>query len=57
MDKTPQSKGLAHIPRNCHILSESLTRLAEVKSWGLTHTLIHEALQTGKYWEELKGIL
>ena len=31
------------------IVSESHTCLVEAKSYGLTHTLIHEALQAGKY--------
>ena len=39
------------------ILTESHTHLAKNKSYGLTHTLIHEATQTGKCWEEIKGIL
>ena len=39
------------------ILTESHTCLAEAKSCGLTHTFIHEVTQTGKYWDEIKGIL
>ena len=39
------------------ILTESHTCLAKAKSCGLTWTLIHEALQAGKCWDELKGIL
>ena len=39
------------------ILTESHMHLAEAKSHGLTHMLIHEATQTGKWWDEIKGIL
>ena len=39
------------------ILTEIHTCLAEAKSHGLSHTLICEALQAGKCWDELKGIL
>ena len=39
------------------ILTESHTHLVEGKSGGLTHKLIHEATQTGKCWDEIKGIL
>ena len=31
------------------------TCLAEVKSHGLAHTLMHEASKTGKCWDEIKG--
>ena len=39
------------------ILTESHTCLAKAKSCGLTCTLIHEATQTGKCWNEIKGSL
>ena len=39
------------------ILTESHTHLAEANSCGLTNTLISEATQTGKCWDEIKGIL
>ena len=39
------------------MLTESYTCLAEAKSCGLTCTLIHEATQKGKCWDEIKGIL
>ena len=38
------------------ILTESHKHLAETKSCGLTCTLISQALQTEKCWDELKGI-
>ena len=39
------------------ILTESQACLAEAKSHGLIHTLICKATQTGKCWDEIKGIL
>ena len=36
---------------------ESRTKLAQAKSKGLTHTLITEALTSGKCWEEIKDLL
>ena len=38
-------------------LTERHTCLAEAKSHGLTHKVICEATQTGKCWDEIKGIL
>ena len=45
------------IETTADILTESCTCLAEAKSHGLTCTPIHEATQTGKCWDETKGIL
>ena len=39
------------------ILTQSCTCLADAKSHSLTCTLIHEALQAGKCWDEIKGTL
>ena len=39
------------------ILTGSHTHLAEAKSCGLTQTFICEVTQTGKCWDEVKGIL
>ena len=39
------------------ILTESQTCLAKAKSYGLIHTFICEATHTGKYRDEIKGIL
>ena len=39
------------------ILTESHTWLAKAKSCCLAHTLICKAIQTGKCWDEIKGIL
>ena len=45
------------IETSTDIQTERHTHLAEGKSCGLTHTIIHEATQTGKCWNEIKGIL
>ena len=39
------------------ILTDNHMCLAEAKSCGLTYTLICQATQTGKCWDEIKGIL
>ena len=39
------------------LTSESRTKLAKAKSKGLTHTLITEALNLNKFWEEIKDLL
>ena len=40
-----------------NLTDESRTKLAQAKSKGLTHTLITEALRSGKWWEEIKDLL
>ena len=40
-----------------NILTESHTHITEAKWCGLTHTLICKALQAGKFWDEIQGIL
>ena len=45
------------IETSTDILMESCMPLAEAKSCGLIHMLICEATQTGKCWDEIKGIL
>ena len=37
--------------------AESRTKLAQAKSKGLTHSLIAEALNLGKCWDDVKDIL
>ena len=37
--------------------AESRMKLAQAKSKGLTHTLITEALNLGKCWDDIKDIL
>ena len=39
------------------LTDESRTKLAQAKSKHLTHTLITEALTSGKCWEEIKDLL
>ena len=39
------------------LTDESRTKLAQAKSKGLTHTLITEALTSGKCWENIKDLL
>ena len=39
------------------LLTESHARLTKAKLCSLTHALICEATQTGKCWDEIKGIL
>ena len=45
------------IETTADILTESHTCLAEAKSCGLTCTLICKAIQAGKCWDDIKGIL
>ena len=45
------------IETTADILTESYTCLAKAKPYGLTCMLIHKATQTGKCWDEIKGIL
>ena len=37
--------------------AESRTKLVQAKSKGLTHTLITEALNSGKCWDDIKDLL
>ena len=45
------------IDTTADVLTGSHTHLAEAKSHSLTHALIPEATQTGKCWDDIKGIL
>ena len=56
-DSSKQVDWLMDIETTADILTESYTCLAEAKSHGLTPTLIHKAIQAGKGWDEIKGIL
>ena len=40
-----------------NLTDESRTKLAQAKSKGLTHTLITEALTSGKCWDAIKDLL
>ena len=48
---------LVDIETTANMTGESRTKLAQVKSKGLTHTLITEALASGKCWEDMKDLL
>ena len=39
------------------LTAESQTKLAQAKSKGLTHTLITEAITSGKPWDDIKDVL
>ena len=39
------------------LTSDSRARLAKVKSRGLTHTLVTEAITSNKSWDEIKDLL
>ena len=39
------------------LTAESRTKLAQAKSKGLTHTLISEAITSGKSWDDIKDLL
>ena len=45
------------IETTANLSAESRTKLAQAKSKGLTHTLITEALISGKHWDDIKNIL
>ena len=45
------------IETTADLTDESRTKLAQVKSKGLTCTLITEVIILGKCWEEIKDIL
>ena len=48
---------LVDIETAANLLAESRTKLAQAKSKGLTHTLITEALTSGKCWDDIKDLL
>ena len=48
---------LLDIETTANLSAESRTKLAQAKSRGLTHTLITEALTSGKSWEDIKDLL
>ena len=48
---------LVDVETTADLTDESRTKLAQAKSKGLTHTLITEALTSGKCWEEIKDLL
>ena len=48
---------LVDIEIAANLSAESRTKLAQAKSKGLTHTLITEALNSGKCWDDIKDLL
>ena len=56
-DSTQLEDWLVDIETEANLTDESRTKLAQVKSKGLTCTLITEALTSGKCWEEIKDLL
>ena len=47
---------LVDIETAANLTDKSRTKLAQAKTKGLTHTLITEALTSGKYWEDIKDL-
>ena len=56
-DSTQLDDWLVDIETAADLSAESRTKLAQAKSKGLTHTLITEALNLGKCWDDVKDIL
>ena len=55
-DSTQLEDWLVDIETAANLTDESRTKLAQAKTKGLTHTLITEALTSGKCWEEIKDL-
>ena len=55
-DSTQLEDWLVDIETAANLTDESRTKLAQAKTKGLTHTLIMEALTSGKCWEEIKDL-
>ena len=56
-DSTQLEDWLVDIETAADLSAESRTKLAQAKSKGLTHTLITEALTSGKCWDDIKDLL
>ena len=56
-DSTQSEDWLVDIETAADLTDESRTKLAPAESKSLTHTLITEALTSGKCWEEIKDLL
>ena len=56
-DTTLLEDWLVDIETAADLTSESRTKLAQAKSKGLSHTLITEAITSGKSWEDIKDLL
>ena len=56
-DATQLENWLVDIETAADLTGESRTKLAQAKSKGLIHTLITEAITTGKSWDGIKDLL
>ena len=56
-DSTKFEYWLMDIETAANITSNSQAKLAKAKSRGLTHTLVTEAINSNKSWEEIKDLL
>ena len=56
-DTTQLEDWLLDVESAAELSAESRTKLAQAKSRALTHTLITEALTSGKSWEDIKDLL
>ena len=56
-DSTQLEDWLVDIETAANLSAESRTKLDQTKSKGLTHTLITEALTSGKCWHDIKDLL
>ena len=56
-DTTLLEDWLVDIETAADLTTESRTKLAQAKLKGLTHTLITEAITSGKSWEDIKDLL
>ena len=56
-DSSQLEDWLIDIETATNLTSKSRTKLVQAKSKGLTHTLISEALQSDKCWDEVKDLL
>ena len=56
-DTTQLEDWLVDIETAADLTAGSRTKLAQAKSKGLTHTLITEAIKSGKSWDDIKDLL
>ena len=56
-DSSQLEDWLVDIENAADLSAESRTKLAQAKSKRLTHTLITEALTSGKCWDDIKDLL
>ena len=56
-DSTKLEDWLTDIETTADLTSESWAKLTKAKSRGLTHTLVMEAIDSGKSWEGIKDLL